>query len=293
MPPELSSSAVVVAGVAGVGASLAMQGHRYRRHTKAAIRELRRLTASSTDDGLTVTLERCDAWRSRGSGQRGGGSTREDRDVMSQRGSCTGRGPPVVALSSGMTEHDEPDTGHLVTDLLAQLSAGEAGAFDRLVPLVYAELRQVAARQLQVERPDHTLDPTSLVHEVYFRLVRQRKPQYADRAHFFGVAARAMRRILVDHARGRRRLKRDAAMTVDLTPSIAAQMPDSELLAVDELLEQLAAIDARQARIVELRYFIGLSLEETASVLDISPATVKRDWVLARAWLKDAIDADR
>mgnify|MGYP002084031339 FL=1 len=190
------------------------------------------------------------------------------------------------------TPRDAGSDSHLVTRLLADLVGGDQAAFDRLLPIVYAELKAVAARQLNRERPDHTLDPTSLVHEVYLRLSGQREPRYHDRAHFFGVAARAMRRILVDHARARLRQKRDGGIQAELTTGVASVDPASDVLAIDDALERLALIDARQARVVELRYFAGLSLDETATALGISPATVKRDWVLARGWLKDAIGVD-
>lgn len=184
---------------------------------------------------------------------------------------------------------DSSSDGHIVTRLLAELGAGHQAAFDRLLPVVYAELKRVAARQLRQERPDHTLDPTSLVHEVYLKLVDQREARYADRGHFFGVAARAMRRILVDHARGRRAKKRDGGVPVDLTPGVAVSAGDGDVLAVDELLDQLAEVDPRQARVVELRYFVGLDIDETAATIGVSRATVKRDWVLARAWLLERL----
>ena len=174
-----------------------------------------------------------------------------------------------------------------ITLLLAELQAGDAAAESRLVPLVYDELRRLARRYMRAERVDHTLQPTALVHEAYLRLAGQRKTSWQNRAHFFGVAAQLMRRILVDHARARQAEKRggsDANVTFDealvLKP---AQNPD--VLALDEALMRLAERDPRQSRIVELRFFGGLTEEEIAEVLGISPRTVKRDWTVARAWL--------
>lgn len=188
-----------------------------------------------------------------------------------------------------MPDQGQPQTAHVVTALLAQLSAGDRRAFEDLLPLVYSELKAAAQRQLSGERADHTLSPTALVHEVYFRLVGQREPHYNDRAHFLGVAARAMRRILVDHARTRARRKRDGGQAVELTPDVAIGSDPQEVIALDDALQRLADVDARQAQVVEMRYFMGLDLDETAEALGISRATVKRDWVLARAFLRDAL----
>lgn len=188
-----------------------------------------------------------------------------------------------------MPESAPHETTHVVTALLARLADGDPLAFDDLLPLVYTELRSVARRQLAGEATGHTLTPTALVHEVYFRLVGQREPLYGNRAHFLGVAARAMRRILVDHARTRARRKRDGGQQVELTPEVAAGADPQELIALDDALQRLAAVDARQARVIELRYFMGLDLDETAEALGISRATVKRDWVLARAFLREAL----
>jgi RNA polymerase sigma factor (TIGR02999 family) len=153
------------------------------------------------------------------------------------------------------------------------------------MPLVYTELRKLAASYLRVERPDHTLQPTALVHEAYLRLVDQRSVNWQNRAHFFGIAAQMMRRILVDHARRRQAAKRDGATYRLYTSEEEATARDPELLALDEALSGLEALDARQARIVELRFFGGLTVEETAEVAGVSPATVKREWRTARAWL--------
>jgi RNA polymerase sigma-70 factor (ECF subfamily) len=155
------------------------------------------------------------------------------------------------------------------------------------MPVVYAELKQLAAGYLRAERVDHTLQTTGLVHEAYLKLVDQNRTTWKNRSHFFGIAAQAMRRILVDHARKRRATKRDGGRPVTLDDEVAGIPTDTdEVLAVDEALERLAALDPRQARIVELRYFAGFSIEQTAEAMEISPATVKRDWISAKAWLQ-------
>lgn len=180
-----------------------------------------------------------------------------------------------------------------VTRLLLDLSNGRREATDELLPLVYAELRDLAARLLRHERPDHTLQPTALVHEAYLRLVDQRVETWENKAHFLGIAAQAMRRILVDHARRRATAKRRGARVTleeDLAP---ATDPAPDLLEIDAALARLAELDARQARVVELRFFGGLSVEETASVLGTGTATVKRDWAFARAWLHRELGAVR
>lgn len=174
-----------------------------------------------------------------------------------------------------------------VTQLLQQWSAGRQEALDRLLPEIYAELRRLAASYLRRERPEHTLQPTALVHEAFLKLVDQRAVRWQNRAHFFGIAAQAMRRILVDHARAHTAAKRGAGETrVPLeTAQLASAMPDIDILALDEALGRLAALDPQQSRVVELRFFGGLTMEETAEVLQISPATVGREWTLAKAWL--------
>jgi RNA polymerase sigma factor (TIGR02999 family) len=175
-----------------------------------------------------------------------------------------------------------------VTELLARWSAGDETALEQLVPLVYEECRRLAARQLRGERRDHTLNPTALVHELYLRLADQKRATWQSRAQFFAVAARLMRRILVDHARARHAQKRGAA-PIMVTLSTATDVPEetgaADILAIDEALERLAALDAEQVRIIELRFFAGLTVEETAHVLERSPRTIKREWQLARAWL--------
>ena len=175
-----------------------------------------------------------------------------------------------------------------VTALLRDWSGGDRQALERLMPLVYGELRRLAASYLRAERPDHTLQPTALVHEAYLRLVDQRSVSWANRAHFFGIAAQLMRRILVDHARKRQAAKR-ARRLPRHRRSRRSRRPDDrapELLALDGALSDLEKLDPRQARIVELRFFAGLTVEETAEVTGVSPATVKREWRTARAWLR-------
>jgi RNA polymerase sigma factor (TIGR02999 family) len=174
-----------------------------------------------------------------------------------------------------------------VTQLLQQWSAGDRSALDRLAPLVYDELRHLAASYLRKEGRNQTLQSTSLVHEAYLRLVDQTGIRWQDRAHFFGIAAKVMRQILVDHARRRSAAKRDAGgCLLTLNESIASPgHAEVDLLWLDEALTRLSRKDDQQSRIIELRYFVGLSIEETAEVTGISPATVKREWAMARAWL--------
>jgi RNA polymerase sigma factor (TIGR02999 family) len=175
-----------------------------------------------------------------------------------------------------------------VTALLEAFAGGNTGALDRLFPLVYEELQRVAHGQMHHERDGHTLDTTALVHEAYVKLVRHPpRVHWESRLHFFAVAARAMRQILVNHARARGRAKRGSDAT-QISLDEAVVMPETrsaELVALDEALARLEAMDARQSRVVELRYFGGLTIEETAQVLDVSVVTVKRDWTTARAWL--------
>jgi len=174
-----------------------------------------------------------------------------------------------------------------VTQILQRISAGNGDALNDLFEAVDAELRRQAARYLRRERQNHTLQPTALVNEAFMKLVDQRNVQWQNRAHFFGVAAQAMRRIVIDHARTRNRIKRGGvqhAVTLD-EAMIAGEPRSIDVLALDEALNRLARLDERQARIVELRYFAGLSVEETAEVTALSPATVKREWAMARAWL--------
>jgi RNA polymerase sigma factor (TIGR02999 family) len=178
-----------------------------------------------------------------------------------------------------------------VTELLARWKDGDPQALEDLMPVVYGELYHLARLQMRRERPDHTLQPTALVHEAYMRLVSGRDASFENRVHFYGAAAQAMRRILVDHARQRNALKR--ARPELRPPDDAAGGVDQrlDLVALDLALEQLTAIASSAARVVELRYFGGLSIEETAVVLRIAPATVKRHWTFARAWLHRALAA--
>ena len=176
---------------------------------------------------------------------------------------------------------------HDVTALLADWSRGDRDALDRLLPLVYAELRRVAAKQLRRERVGHTLQPTALVHEAYLRMVDQRQVDWQNRAHFFGVAAQVMRRILVDHARRRHAGKRGEGaprLSLQNAPDIPAAS-EIHILVLDEALDRLQKVDPGLARIVELRAFGGLTVEEAAHVLDVSPSTAKREWRTAKAWL--------
>ncbi|HEU4834391.1 MAG TPA: sigma-70 family RNA polymerase sigma factor [Pyrinomonadaceae bacterium] len=179
------------------------------------------------------------------------------------------------------------DVSGNITELLVGYGRGDKDALDKLMPIVYDELRRQAARYLRREQAGHTLQTTALIHEVYVRLVDQRNVQWQNRAHFFGIAAQMMRRILVDHARTKKRAKRGGS---DVKVSLAdAAIPvkerDLDVVALDEALNRLAAIDEQQSRVVELRFFSGLTVEETAEVMGISAATVKRDWSMAKAWL--------
>jgi RNA polymerase sigma factor (TIGR02999 family) len=179
-----------------------------------------------------------------------------------------------------------------VTVLLQQIRAGDSDAANKLIPLVLNELRALARMQLRRERPGHTLQPTALVNEVYLRLVADQSRDWHNRAHFVGVSVSIMRRILVDYARRKQAVKRDGGEQVVLDTidfaGFSYEQAD-ELVALDLALERLEEMNPRQRRIVELRYFGGLSIEETAEVLNISPITVKRDWVAARAWLKGQV----
>jgi RNA polymerase sigma factor (TIGR02999 family) len=175
-----------------------------------------------------------------------------------------------------------------VTELLVRWGSGDRQALDALTPMVYNELRRLAGSYLRRERPGHTLEGTGLVHEAYLKLIGQREVAWRNRNQFFGLAAELIRRILVDHARGKIAAKRggeNVKISLDeaLTP---ADEKDVNLVALDDALVALAAADVQQSRIVELRYFAGLTVEETAAALDISPATVKRDWTMAKAFLK-------
>lgn len=182
-----------------------------------------------------------------------------------------------------------PEPPSRVSELLLEWGHGDPDALKGILPLVYDELRRLARHHLRRQRPNHTLQTTGLVHEAYLRLADEKSLNVKDRAHFLGIAAQLMRWILVDYERHRRAAKRGAGGTLlTLDPSIApgpAQSKDVDLLALDEALDRLAKLDSQQGRIVELRYFGGLSIEETAQFLGISPATVKRSWASARTWL--------
>ena len=179
-----------------------------------------------------------------------------------------------------------------VTQLLYECSLGNKTALDALTPIVYNELRKIAASQLRRERSDHTLSPTALIHEAYLRLIEQDQPQWQSRSHFCGVAGYLMRQILVQHARARNAAKRGGGLKVTLNEALA-QSPDAgfEVIALNDALEALAKLDERKARIVELRYFGGLSVEEIAQALDISVATVGREMRYAQAWLARELGA--
>jgi RNA polymerase sigma-70 factor, ECF subfamily len=178
-----------------------------------------------------------------------------------------------------------------VDELLAASRRGDPTALDRLLPLLYAELHTIAERHMRGERPDHTLQPTALVNEAFLRMSggKSRSPArggFSDRTHFLRAASRAMRQVLVDHARARRAAKRGGGIRITLDESLAAERDhDVDLLVLDDALDRLAAAEPRWARVVELRYFGGLEIAEVAAVLEISPATAKRDWQFARAWL--------
>ena len=186
----------------------------------------------------------------------------------------------------------EPSSkSHQVTDLLDAWSHGDKEALDKLMPLVYDELRRLARQHMRRERAGHTLQTTALVNEAYMRLVDQRRAQWQNRGQFFGIAARLMRRILVDHARSRHRLKREGdAHKVSLDEvATVSQEQSTDLLALHEALKKLETLNERMGRIVELRFFGGLSIEETADVIKVSPGTVMKDWTFAKAFMHEAI----
>ena len=183
----------------------------------------------------------------------------------------------------------DADPSRSVTELLGAWGRGDRAALDALVPSVYAMLLQQAERALRGQPPGHTLQPTALIHEAYVRLVNQPGVGANSRTHFFAVAAMVMRSVLVDHARARQRVKRggdNRAVTLGAADDVASPQDEVDVVALDEALTRLAAQDARKARVVALRYFVGLSIEETAQALESSPATVKREWSAARAWLR-------
>jgi RNA polymerase sigma factor (TIGR02999 family) len=184
-------------------------------------------------------------------------------------------------------------TPNEITEQLIAWSNGDATALDKLIPVVYQELRRMADQYLRREDLSHSLQPTALVHEAYLRLIDQTKVQWQNRAHFFGVAAQMMRRILIDHAKTKHRLKRGGtAIKVSFDENVnVSEERAAELIALDDALQELAQMDERKSRIVELRYFGGLSVDETAEVLGVSNKTVMRDWNFAKAWLYQQLTA--
>jgi RNA polymerase sigma-70 factor (ECF subfamily) len=199
--------------------------------------------------------------------------------------------PPFFSTGPGSEPPAVPDPDD-ITRMLQRAQEGDASAINRLMPLVYDELRRLAESYLKRERSDHTLQATALVHEAYCRLVRQEDVDWRNRDHFFAVAAQAIRRILVDHARGQQRAKRGGGCArVGLDESVADEPQRGlDVLAVDEALTRLAALHERQAKIIELRFFGGLSLSAVATYLGVSPRTVDGDWSMARAWLRRELE---
>ena len=184
----------------------------------------------------------------------------------------------------------DPDSGESVSQLLQKWRAGDSEALNALVPLVYADLRRLAHRYLQKQRPDHTLQSAALVHEAYLRLAKHEEMRLENRSHFFAVLARIMRQILVDYARNHHAAKRHAGIKLVLDEAIApSPLRHVSVVVLDDALQGLSRLDPRQGQIVELRFFGGLSIEETALALGVSPATVKREWMTARLWLKKQI----
>jgi RNA polymerase sigma-70 factor, ECF subfamily len=182
------------------------------------------------------------------------------------------------------------DESQPITQLLAAARGGDPDAGEAVARAVHGELRQLAAAYLRKERPDHTLQPTALVHEAYLRLLGQAHVEWQNRSHFFGIAAQAMRRLLVDHARRNSAARRDGGIAVTLDDGLVSGSDAAyDVLGVHEALESLARVDPRQARIVELKFFVGLSLEEIAEVVEVSVATVSREWAMARAWLQQEL----
>jgi RNA polymerase sigma factor (TIGR02999 family) len=191
-----------------------------------------------------------------------------------------------VFCRAGVARVAEPPS-QSVSELLIRWRTGDQEALQVLIPLVYSELRRIAQHHLRQERPDHTLQSTALVHEAYMRLVKQAPAEIANRAHFLAVASRLMRQILVDHARSHRAAKRGSGYKLELTEEGLSQPPlNLDMVALDDALNELARLDAQQARIVELKFFGGLSIEDTAHVIGVSRTTIKREWATARAWLR-------
>lgn len=205
--------------------------------------------------------------------------------------------PRLLTETQNLSEPFSPDVSKIppkldeVSQLVLDWANGEQAALDKLMPLVYDELRRVAHQYMRREHPGHTLQTTALVDEAYLRLVDQTHTQWKSRAQFFGIAAQLMRRILVDHARSHLYAKRGGGARKVALDEVAVLSPErgEDLVALDEALERLSAVDPRKCRVVELRYFGGLSVEETSEVLDVSAITVKRDWLIAKAWLRREI----
>jgi RNA polymerase sigma factor (TIGR02999 family) len=190
----------------------------------------------------------------------------------------------VLGRTQGVSVPEPP--AQPVSALLGRWRAGDQQALQVLIPLVYEELRRIARHHLRQERPDHTLQSTALVHEAYLKLMNQGPPDVENRAHFLAVSSRLMRQILVDHARRHRAAKRGGGLKLELKDVMASQeVQDIDVIALDHALSQLASLDPQQSRIVEMRFFGGLSIEDTAEVIGISRTTVKREWATARAWL--------
>ena len=184
---------------------------------------------------------------------------------------------------------------HSVTQLLEQWNHGDREALEKLMPLIYEELKKMARRYMRQQNPDHTLQTTALIHEAYLRMVKQKEKHFENRAHFFGVAAQAMRHILVDYARERHTAKRGGGVRpISLEEAaLVTQERAAEVIALDDALKELEELSKRQSRVVELRYFGGLSVEETAAVLEVSPDTVMRDWSMAKTWLHRALSPSK
>lgn len=185
-----------------------------------------------------------------------------------------------------------PRLSSIPHDLFARWRAGDDHALNELLPLIYEELRRVARKHLRGQRPDHTLQTTALIHEAYLRIVGGAGPNVHDHVHFVSLASRIMRQVLVDHARTRLASKRQGGLRVSLSEAEDVTIQTEHVIAIDEALTRLAELDLQQAHVVELRYFGGLSIQETAHALSISAATVKRDWTMARTWLRGELHAD-
>lgn len=231
----------------------------------------------------TFAVQRDHSWGKSAFCTVGGGSPKANSQFSNELGVEYVPLYPFRGDVSGRMDSQESDA----TVLLSELAQGNQEAAEKLIPLVYDELKRLARSYMRRERRDHTLQTTALVHEAYLKLVNQRAVNWQGRSHFFGVAAQLMRRILIDHARGHLREKRSGAKVVlPLNEALAFSPEHSEdLLKLNEALDRLSELNTRQSRIVELRFFGGLSVEETAEFLNISPVTVKRDWAVARAWL--------